>query len=287
MSTVAQTTQKSQIEYSCSDQAWLVGLPSGQIITHPAGPAGKLAAQLSALTHDRPGIAAEVDALIQAWPNRADIHRRLIRAGFIIRDSEIYRHPGNFFRVQSQAEPQRFYAVGLPQMPGGEAGCTCPDHVDGHAPHLPDLGPNTCKHILAAYIAERVDPWADCPICHGLGSLASYPTDNTWPETEPCPACDGCGLIPLAVLEEFAQAHPEPPEEKPCYDCEGSGEVVDVHGPGMYEAHRCLACNGTGRHPTYTAGSLEEAESILNEILADASVSLEELRRLQDEEIPF
>jgi hypothetical protein len=70
MPTISEIRQshKSALEYDRRGRVWLVGHPTGQIVSFPAGLEGKRAAMLSALTHDRPDVAAEVDALLQAWP---------------------------------------------------------------------------------------------------------------------------------------------------------------------------------------------------------------------------
>ncbi len=84
-----QRNGKCALEENQSDREWLLGRPDGKIIAFPAGKEGKLAAQMSALTHDCPGVAGFVDSLIQAFPGNEALRGRAIRAGFLIRDGHI------------------------------------------------------------------------------------------------------------------------------------------------------------------------------------------------------
>jgi hypothetical protein len=183
MPTISEIRQshKSALEYDRRGRVWLVGHPTGQIVSFPAGLEGKRAAMLSALTHDRPDVAAEVDALLQAWPHNPALHSRLLKAGFILRDGQVVdRYPKNIFAVSSQTD-SLIYSVYLPWAGDGadallNAGCQCEDHQNAHlhnkpgAPWLPGLG-WACKHMLAAWIFAKLNPVAVCPECHGCGAV--------------------------------------------------------------------------------------------------------------------
>jgi hypothetical protein len=173
------------VQYNRSAKLWELfqgnhaeALQRGGIVAYPAGKEGKRAAQLSALTHDAPEVAAEVDAFILAMRQRgfgASVDRA-IRAGFIAAAGKVL-HPrpmsdfgafaGEVARVESTREPGENYAV---THNGTGYFCSCPDCNAGvkqrclplsspdrpkfGAPFIPGFG-YACKHAIAHCVAFR------------------------------------------------------------------------------------------------------------------------------------
>ncbi len=217
MTTIAETKRngKCRLKYGRSTREWYVGLPDGRMLAFPAGQEGKLAAQMSALTHDEPEAAAQIDALMQAEPGNLALHRRAIKAGFIIRDGLIIeRLPFDQFHIRSQSSSEEIY---LSSLAPNNCHCQCPDwqhtHFDlpraGDAPRIPGLG-LACKHILAAWIVAKIEPLAECPKCNGVSFFKFWNyAVGAW-QSEECDLCSGAGEVPEEWIEPLLDAGPMP-----------------------------------------------------------------------------
>jgi hypothetical protein len=177
------------VKYDRSLRAWQA--VNGRVWSFP-GPDGQRQAQLYAIDHDRPDIAAEVQAIMannQAHPAYEGITRRAIKAGFIVRDGHVlpprpleaegsYLHEVARVRSQSKTWPDGSpveYAVCV--SPEGQSCCECEDWHNGHTldiladyyrlfphdPHRPRSGAPKlangdygCKHILAVLMVAAL-----------------------------------------------------------------------------------------------------------------------------------
>lgn len=253
MTTIAEIKEigKCGLEYDRSGREWLLGRPDGKILAFPAGQEGKLAAQMSALTHDMPDVAAWIDILIQKFPQNRNLHSRLIRAGFILRDNPpTLLHRQHYF-IQSQSNPATKYVVWWSR----ETHCGCSDWFYGngvsrydfdpsrpHAPHLTGLG-IACKHVLAAYIYEQTTPMYDCPECDGKGfELTPYENPQLHPQTTRlyggyCKLCKVCESKGVLFDEEISDPGPDPELERidalsaPMPGSDEPPTIAALHGP--------------------------------------------------------
>lgn len=155
---------------------------NGAVAEFPKGNAGKKQAQLHALQHDLPHVAAEIKAIIKNnanHPHLEDIEKRIIKAGFIVRDKKIFSPRfisqrgycnGEIARVQSQREENNQYAI--IDDDSGFLSCECVDWHNGNLKELHPVGhPNrprygapvlhsgqiACKHILAILVQDTID----------------------------------------------------------------------------------------------------------------------------------
>ncbi len=225
MTTIAEIKKngKCALEYNRADREWLLGRPDGKILAFPAGQEGKLAAQMSALTHDVPEAAAQIDALMQAYPDSLALHRRAIKAGFIIRDGLITeRLPLDHFRIRSQRHEDEAYLVSLDH---NNCHCQCADWQHTHfdldrkadAPHVPGLG-LACKHVLAAWIVAKIEPLAECPKCNGESFFKFWNDDvGVW-QAEECDLCSGAGEVPQEWTEPLLEPGPMPESAPMSYE---------------------------------------------------------------------
>ena len=220
MTTIAEikANGKCALEYGPGTREWCVGRPDGKILTFPAGQEGKLAAQMSALTHDIPAAAAQIDALLQKHPNNKAIHNRLLRAGFILRDNPPELLHAQHYRIQSQSNPLTKY---ITWFRNGESHCMCKDWRGGNqlhtygwevkhpAPYLNGLGV-ACKHILAAYIHDRTAPIFSCPSCQGKGFFLEQREQPVRGWNDVCILCQVCQGKGVIFDEEIVEPGPMP-----------------------------------------------------------------------------
>lgn len=153
------------VQYNRSARVWQV--LNGKITSFPAGKAGQRQAQFYALEHDRPDVAAELQALLQdiiaLAPTRLldvpGLTDRAIKGAFIIRDGKLlpplaFTHPGGCMneiaRVQG-SEPLPYIVT----YEDDACFCDCQDFLLGDAPFLP-TGQRACKHILAVLMSEAL-----------------------------------------------------------------------------------------------------------------------------------
>jgi len=152
------------VKYDRSARQWQA--INGRTWAWPAGPDGRREAELYALEHDCPEVAEQVKAVIANAKavkhltfDAEGITKRVIKAGFIIRDGKLLPPvPFNQYggclneiaRCQgSQPEPYIINYVDEQVI------CDCHDFMLGNAPLLPS-GQRACKHILATLITETL-----------------------------------------------------------------------------------------------------------------------------------
>ena len=172
---------KAKATYNHSQRQWIVA--NGDQILDILPPKHKEAAQLSALHHNNPALAVEVEAIIENnrfHPEAQGIERRAIKAGLMIQGGNVLAprawrdgryHASEVAAVQSQYQVGIAYSIyfnGIGDEPGYLA-CECEDHQNGLMrayypighPERPRYGAPTlfnqqiaCKHILAILISE-------------------------------------------------------------------------------------------------------------------------------------
>ena len=158
------------VQYNRSACVWQV--LNGKVTSFPAGKAGQRQAQLYALEHDRPDLAAELHALLQditaLAPTRLldvpGLTDRAIKAAYIIRDGKLlpavpFSDPGGCMNEIARAQGSE----SLPYIITYEDDacfCDCQDFLSGDAPFLP-TGQRACKHILAALMSEALQSDAE------------------------------------------------------------------------------------------------------------------------------
>ena len=161
------TEDVTVVEYNRSARRW--ESRNGRVWAFPAGPAGKRQAELYALGHDVPPVAADIEALIARYADHEQakaIADRLVKAGFLLRDGhltalEVGRngHP-KFIRasVKSQSGEARYIVQHNLTWT-----CECEDWENGDAlrlglprrsgaPFIQGRGV-ACKHILTVSLA--------------------------------------------------------------------------------------------------------------------------------------
>jgi hypothetical protein len=179
---------ETKVEYNRSTRRWQLS-GNGSQADFPPGPAGKRAAQLEALRRDCPDVAADIAQVLAQTANQPQaeaIARRLIKAGFLVRDGHIepplpLEEPRSYVheiaRVRSRRDPDVAYAICF--TPERQAYCECLDWHNGHqldilaeyyrehpadpqrpkwgAPKLSN-GDYACQHILAVRLraAQRL-----------------------------------------------------------------------------------------------------------------------------------
>lgn len=220
MSIVTQSQLKT--EYEHEQNKWIVypitmslaeALAAQQVLEFPAGRAGRRAAILAQLHHDAPKLAALIESLPPRFGDQPAIIDRLLRAGQILTTGKTIRWNAGHYHVYSQHDPSRYYITSFwrnSREPHSQ--CSCQDHGIGHgvhnydwpsdqphAPYLDELGV-ACKHVLAAWLRELIDPPIPCPDCHGQGfalpSLAYHYVrlSDLYVPVRVCPACAGAGI---------------------------------------------------------------------------------------------
>jgi hypothetical protein len=179
---------ETKVEYNRSPRRWQLS-GKGSQADLPPGPEGKRAAQLEALRRDCPDVAADIEQVLAqtaSQPQAEAIARRLIKAGFLVRDGYIepplpLEEPSSYVheiaRVRSRRDPAVAYAICF--TPERQAYCECLDWHNGHqldilaeyyrehpadpqrpkwgAPKLSN-GDYACQHILAVRLraAQRL-----------------------------------------------------------------------------------------------------------------------------------
>jgi hypothetical protein len=179
MNNVTLTQPPTLVKYHPSARAWQV--LNGQCTSFPAGPAGRRQAHLCALEHDRPDIAATLQAMLeniavaslQMPLNTKAIESRLLKAAFLLRDGKLLpprawdtedSYLCEIARVKSQSKESWpdgspvEYAV-CQDTPDSHLWCACEDYSEG-APVLPS-GQIACKHILSVLIAGTLEEDGD------------------------------------------------------------------------------------------------------------------------------
>lgn len=170
---------EAKAEYNRSQRQWIVA--NGTEIIDILPPKHKEQALLSALRHNNPTLAAEVEAIIEnnrIHPEAAAIERRAIKAGLLIQSGHVLAqrdwrdgrgHAAEIAAVVSQSGngiySVYFSGIGEP----GYLACECEDHSNGlmrefyaiDNPNRPRFGAPVlfngqvaCKHILAVLISE-------------------------------------------------------------------------------------------------------------------------------------
>lgn len=158
------------IEYDRRARAWQV--LNGNVTSFPAGPEGQRQAQLYALEHDWPGLAAELQAFRESIAlaslemplDVASLTCRVIKAAFLIRDGKVlpavpFSEPGGCMNeiARVQGSDSLPYIITYKE---DFCFCDCPDFLSGDAPFLP-TGQRACKHILAVLITEALQQDAE------------------------------------------------------------------------------------------------------------------------------
>ncbi len=227
MSTQTIAEESTSVQYNSAAGRWQVNGRSGRTWSWPQGPDGERQAQLYALEQDVPEVAAEVKAIIA---NAASVRhlmydvegitRRVIRAGFLIRDGKLlppvpFEQYGGCFgelaRVRGR-KPEPYIIT----HDGENCFCDCADFRLEHAPLLPS-GEQACKHIMAFLITETLrdgEPPADidqppdgdgpeggqvvtCPQCNGRGRYTGVNQETNYVGLLRCTLCAGNGSTRL------------------------------------------------------------------------------------------
>lgn len=170
------------------------------------------APQAVALSALEPGIAAEVEALVQ---NRPELASNAIKAGQLVEAGKVEMLHLNHFRVEDNYIVYFMEGYVHNNRVGGYWNCQCSEWRTGNIkynykvdafgrevegpvpPYVPGLG-ICCPHVLACILAEAIAPHAPCPACEGRAYQGFENVETALALTcqaKPCPACNGTGAV--------------------------------------------------------------------------------------------
>lgn len=167
---LVQVPKLTVVKYDRHSRAWQV--LNGKVTSFPAGSLGQRQAQLYALEHDCPEVAAELQAVLKNIAlasldmplDVTGLTCRAIKGAFLIRDGKVFppvpfTEPGGCMNeiARVQGSDSLPYII---TYEGDVCFCDCPDFLLGDAPFLPS-GQRACKHILAVLVTEALQSDAE------------------------------------------------------------------------------------------------------------------------------